>query len=629
MVRHDVNQETGNPRALTEALRLIRERSVTPGFYALADLNAVADDSVDNDSLLILAAREADGVCSAHILTAILKQEFIRYTLQSVDTYSDLEQALSNLRSTVRTVVLLNCGAVVDLTVHLENLEDVILIVIDSHRPINLKNVKEPSRILVLDDDLGRGGYFPLEAMEEQDDDEIIEDLFLDDDDEYGNPKRQRTSEEGAGGLDRETRKRMLREYYEGYYYGSPTSLVLYTMASDVGYQTQQLLWLACVGLASYLETGYFSLDTFRTIAQEVDNHFLSQISGPTDENQPDNPSITSTQGTNNGLRFTEDLRLVMYRHWSLFQAMWHSPYVYSKLELHRDHGHGTMQKLLMFAGISPDNYNQTYSSMSHSSRKLVGSDKFKRKCAAFGMDEIKFYQFIRSVRMKDEEKPSLMLNEVTASDVYYMLTTALHLKDFNFAMDVAVNQAPLAQMHECISRSLDVHKDICIQAKLILDKRAWRLVDGFRFSVIEKPISSVFQHSSHAIRWLAMFLMTVLQSRKQSTAPMPLLLCVKRSEGASYICLGADPQDTKSEFVFRFRNACEATAVKIQLNSFDFALAEVPSADFETWTHALLGGDQMGGDDDDYESDASGNEEEQGGVDEDQIDQGDDDQEY
>lgn len=89
MVRHDVNQETGNPRALTEALRLIRERSVGVGsdLLALPDLNT--GGHVDDDSLLILAACEADGVCSAHILTAILRQEFIKYTLQSVETYSN------------------------------------------------------------------------------------------------------------------------------------------------------------------------------------------------------------------------------------------------------------------------------------------------------------------------------------------------------------------------------------------------------------------------------------------------------------------------------------------------------------------------------------------------------------
>jgi hypothetical protein len=101
-----------------------------------------------------------------------------------------------------------------------------------------------------------------------------------------------------------------------------------------------------------------------------------------------------------------------------------------------------------MFAGVSPENYNQTYSSMSHSSRKLITSDKFKRKCAAFGMDDIKFYQFIRSVRMKDEEKPSLMLNELSASDSYYMLTTALYTKDFNFAMDVAVHTTAVHPNH-------------------------------------------------------------------------------------------------------------------------------------------------------------------------------------
>ena len=575
-----MNQETGNPRALTEALRLVRERSVGV-----------------EDSVLILVAAEPDGVCSAHILTAILKLEAINYTLQAVKGYSELDVALKSLRFSIRTVFLLNCGAAVNLTPYVTDSPlDVVLIVVDSHRPIHLKNVKEGARILVLDDDLGRGSEFPLQAIEEEDEGDLIEDIFLFDDndndiiEQEGNKRPRRSIDQEAEA----NRRKVIRDYYEGFYYGSPSAIVLYAMASDMGYHNQQLLWLASVGLASYLESGYFSHDTFRGIAQDMDNHYLS------------------SQGSS-GLRFVEDLSLSMYRHWSLFQAMWHTPYVFSKLELHRDHGHGTMQKLLMYAGVSPDNYNQNFSSMSHSARKLVTSDVFKKKCAAFGLDEMKHYQFVRSLRIKDEHRPSLMLNELSASDLYYMICGALDSKGFNHAMDVAVCSAPLGDMHACISRCLDVHRDICTQAKMILDKRGWRMVDGFRFAVIEKPTSPVFQQSSHAIRWLAMFLMNVLHQRKQTAPLMALLVCVRN--GPDYICLGADPQDTKSELVFRFRNACEATAVKIKLDSFDFALAEVPSADFETWAQALLGGTA---EDDDYESDNDDEEEEGEGVDDD-----------
>ena len=597
MVRHDVNQETGNPRALTEALRLIRERST------------LAVDAFE-DSVLVLAAAEADGICAAHILTSILRLEGVAYTLQSIDTYSELETVLKTLRASVRTVVLLNCGAVVDLTTH--ELGDVVLIVIDSHRPIHHRNVKEPARILVLDDDLGRGGYFPLEAMEDEPDagSDLIEDiLFSDDEDEDQPNKRPRL----AGAAER---KKILREYYEGFYYASPSSLVLYALAADMGYATQQLLWLACVGLASYVESGHFSLHLFHTIAQDVENHYLNQGI----ENQGD-AANTSGGGGSTGLKFHEDLRLTMYRHWSLFEAMCHTPYVYSKLELHRDHGHGTMQKLLVFAGLAPTNYRQNFSSMSHSARQLVRSEKFKKKCALFGLDEIKAYTFVRTVRMQDLDRPSLMLNELTASDMYFMIATAVRTRGFNFAMDVAANAAPLTEMHEAITKALDVHKDVVSQARLILDMRAWRMVDGFRFSVIENPISPVFQESPPAIRWLALFLMTVLQQRNRAAGAVPLLLCVKN--GASYVCLGCDPQDTKSEFVFRFRNACDSTAVKIQLNSFDFALAHVPSADFETWSRALLGADMEAVDDDlsDEEDDALAEEED--GLDEDGVDDG------
>ena len=552
MVRRDVNQETGNPGELVDALRLIRERSLV------------------DDSVLILVANEADGVCSSIILTSVLKLEGIKYTIQSVETYTDLESVLrSSMRESVRTVILLNCGAVVDLTREL--VPDVVFIVIDSHRPIHLKNVCEPEWILVLDDDIGRGAYFPMDAImtAAQDAEFDQDDVLLDDDDLDDNErtnKRAKTNSEEC--------RRILREYYEGYYYASPSALVLYTLAADLGYQTQQLLWLGCVGLASYLEMGFFSADTFRTLASEIDS--------------------THMVAFENGLRFTEDLRLIMYRHWSLFQAMWHTPYVYAKLELHRDHGHGTMQKLLVFAGISPQNYNQSFSSMSHSARNLIGGEKFKKKCTAFGMTELKHYQFVRTVRMKDEDRPSLMLNELSASDAYYMITAALRMKGFNYAIDVATHTAPLPDLQECISKALEIQRDICVQAKMILDKRDWRKTRAFRYCVIHKPTSSMFQTCPEAIRCLALFLTNVLHN----ASDLPFLICVRA--GDHFVCIGTDPQDTKSEFVFRFRNACESTAVKIQLNSFDFALAHVPAAEFETWTHALLGGSQLDQDDDD-----------------------------
>ena len=607
MVRHDVNQETGNPGALTNALRYIRERSVL---------------KTSDATVHILAAAEPDGICSAHILTSVLRLEGITYSLQSVDAYTELRTALENLRPSVRTVVMLNCGAVINLVEFLSTIPDVVIIVIDSHRPIHLKNVTEPARILVLDDDLGRGGYFPSDdvmRMEEANSsgDDVIENLFLDngddaEDDDYdeSGAKRQRTGNGASSSAI--NRKKILREYYEGYYYASPSSLVLYALASDMGYQSQQLLWMAVVGLTSYVESGYFSLDTFRTIAQDVDHHYVSPQGS--DAGGPTNKSGL-------GIRFSEDLKLPMYRHWSLLEAMTHSPYVYSELKLYRDHGHGTMQKLLVYAGLSPSNYKQTFSSMSLGARKLIAGDQFKRRCAHYGLDQLKHYQFVRSLRMKDEERPSLSLNELTGSDAFYMIASSLQMKGFGFAMDVAVNAAPLVEMHAVISRALEVHKDIVAQAKLILDKRAWRLVDGglFRFVVIDTPLSPIFQHSPQTSRWLAMFLMTVLQFRNRASPIAPLLLCVKK--GQSYLCLGADPQDTKSEFVFRFRNACDATAVRIQLNSFDFALAEVPVADFHTWSEALLGGDTGAGEDGDDSDDEDDEAVEDAGGDDENID--------
>lgn len=163
---------------------------------------------------------------------SLLQLDYITYTIKPVRSYSDVADRFAQLRESMsesmRTVVLLNCGGTVDLTVPLYELkvpaaidgdadEDATMVVIDSHRPLNLENVRADTRnVIVIDDTM---------------DPEAVEDmvqicLTLNDrepDETLSEPDSE--EEEELSGLDESARAERRRRLNDGSYATlSPTS---------------------------------------------------------------------------------------------------------------------------------------------------------------------------------------------------------------------------------------------------------------------------------------------------------------------------------------------------------------------------------------------------------------------
>ena len=74
-----------------------------------------------------------------------------------------------------------------------------------------------------------------------------------------GSKRKRDGGEEDAAeatALDRKTqrreRRRLMREYFRGSYYGMPAATVVYQLAQQLNKESNDMLWLAIVGLTDY-----------------------------------------------------------------------------------------------------------------------------------------------------------------------------------------------------------------------------------------------------------------------------------------------------------------------------------------------------------------------------------------
>ena len=107
--------------------------------------------------MLILAAADVDGLCACRTLTHLLRSDNVAYSLVPVQGYSHVASVLRGLgesNNDIRTVILVNCGAIVNLANLLPwDRPELTCYVVDSHRPIHLANVYDKERVYVLHDE--------------------------------------------------------------------------------------------------------------------------------------------------------------------------------------------------------------------------------------------------------------------------------------------------------------------------------------------------------------------------------------------------------------------------------------------------------------------------------------------
>ncbi|KAK1777496.1 CDC45 family [Copromyces sp. CBS 386.78] len=204
----------------------------------------------------------------------------------------------------------------------------------------------------------------------------------------------------------------VLREYYRlGTSYSEPISSMMYSLASELGREDNDLLWLAIVGVTSMELYGRSSAgiavaarrsdarvsgwlgmrgarirqllrdEVRRLNPPEIGNgRVLPETTGviPTTARSPEDTSI----------RLSPEPKFLLIRHWSLYDSMLHSPYLFSRLKTWSEAGMKRLHKLLAKMGVSLVQCKQSYAHMDMMLKRELRT-KLLKYASLYNLDEL------------------------------------------------------------------------------------------------------------------------------------------------------------------------------------------------------------------------------------------------
>lgn len=164
-----------------------------------------------------------------------------------------------------------------------------------------------------------------------------------------------------------------LDAYYElGTSYSESVSSMLYSLASEVGREDNDLLWLAIIGISS-IDLSPFSQSSRSSRSsggqrivdraeqvREVLRDEVRRLNPIPDaelrrsQSLGDNIIPTHARSpTDTAIRLSPEPKFLLIRHWSLYDSMLHSPFLSTRLHVWSDAGRKRLHKLLAKMGVS------------------------------------------------------------------------------------------------------------------------------------------------------------------------------------------------------------------------------------------------------------------------------------
>ncbi|KAK6579886.1 hypothetical protein PZA11_007594 [Diplocarpon coronariae] len=170
----------------------------------------------------------------------------------------------------------------------------------------------------------------------------------------------------------------VLQKYYSlGSSYSEPISTMMYSLASELGREDNDLLWMTIVGVASMELYGRSSLGVAITTQKtsKLSRGWLGT------RGSPRSPTDTS-------IRLSPEPKLLLIRHWSLYDSMLHSPYLSARLHIWSDSGKKRLHKLLAKMGVSLVQCKQSYPHMDMELKRSL-RNKLLKYSKMYGLDDL------------------------------------------------------------------------------------------------------------------------------------------------------------------------------------------------------------------------------------------------
>ncbi|KIM87880.1 hypothetical protein PILCRDRAFT_771721 [Piloderma croceum F 1598] len=559
---------------------------------SLNDKSELAHRIMLRKPAVILVAPDVDALCAAHMLADLFKQDDVMHHIVPVSGIAELENVRDDLLtySELHTLILLNIGSVLDLPadqwfgefpIHLS------VHVIDSLRPQNLSSlfaVGENGERIIYEPELNSGS--DSDESDEGEDEDEGEDY----EDGTGSPTAKRRPLDDTsvrkrrklGGeprpqrMSRDQREvycaRIAKHYTSGTSYGQSASGTIYILATVLERVDNDLLWLTILGLTYQYTTFRISraaYDKFHSIYYDEVFRLNPHLSLPPNPLNPANPNHTNPTAVINpddqSVRATEELRFMLFRHWTLYEATYHSSYVAGKLGW-KERGRKRLTGLLAKMGFSIPQTQQPYTHVDIDLKSTLCS-KLEAIAPEYGLLELSYTSFTRrfgyrspplsaadaveavsalldvagGVRMEIEgrRREGEAEGEREEGEKEEKMEVEWWKKNFWTAFDAL---SDIKSLHEALSLSMSLHRAIIHQGTSIIDKQDIRTMRSHHVVILSQgPDLALFSHPGVLSR-LALWLVEALRDRLPGTAgrkSLPFVAACLNEREETYIVVG------------------------------------------------------------------------------------------
>jgi len=551
------------------------------------DLQKEFYNIIKSDRVLIFVNNDVDSVCSMKILQYLFKCDHVLYTLIPVAGKKEMYTEYQQHSEGYKYILLINCGATLDLYDFLEPKDDMIIFVADYHRPIEVTNLHNDGQIRLL---------------HPQDTEELLpeyDDIFRDSDsedsddegsetDEYGE-KRQRFDESAL--LKRrerrewdENRQRILFQYTQYSYYGSSTALLFYLLSWKLRRDCNDVLWWAIIGTTECLTSFKVEEDRYLVDSSQLQNHVARLNSVPLEQLPKGCLKIS----------FERSLKLNLLRHWTLMDSIKHTAYTAMKFKLFSIKGERLLLDFLADLGVPLIECKQKHNFMDSKIREEVPR-AIEAKMEKYNLEKIFFNTFCCQFGYQ---------HKYSASDIVQALGSTLEFGDSTLNAKQAVyecldllSRTNSTKLTDAIEKAKQQSVAIVKMAQNILDSKQILSAGPFLYSIIQEGTPNISYLSRHSsIKILAHFLQQghISNSRSRKSADLPLILVapVDEKNGLSVV-VGIPPYNDKTRKNFfgkAFDQAVKNTNTRFLIDYWDSSLVRSKQKTDQNFFDGLVG---------------------------------------
>ena len=413
----------------------------------------------------------------------------------------------------------------------------------------------------------------------------------------------------------------LLREYYNLTFNGTPAASMMYTLSSQLARDSNEFLWHSLVGLsAQYLhnqlnsEQYLFQVELFKDEVKRFNPNSGNFIR---DSEAGNHSTLIAADADDHSVHYNpNELKIMLYRHSSLYDSMYHSSYVASKLGIWRERGRQKLRNLLAKMGFSLTQSQQKYLDCDLDLRKVMET-RLEEKGILYGLDSLTFESFVRFFGFK---------TIISACDAVYALAAlielspslskvlSIDLKSFNiakkgFGKNKTSKSSPedesekenkdeerqgfymafdalddVSLMLKGIEMAQMLQKIVVRTGTQIIEERLVKTLKTFRLVVLkDSPDLSVF---SHPLTLLKLSLFMVEAMKQTGKAYLPFVIAALSKSSETYLVVGVS--EGKSSFAEAFRKCADVTRASMKQDRFDCSVIEIAKNDLAKFMEHL-----------------------------------------